>query len=112
MSRDDAALADILRALRRIEDFTQAIDSGSFASDIEKQSAVLHQRLVLGEAVRRLSPDFRERHPSIPWAKMMAMRNLLIHSYDRVDLQIVWDTVEQELPPLLASVEPLLSTDG
>lgn len=73
---------------------------------------MLHQLLIIGEAVRRLSTDFRDRHPSIPWIKMVSMRNRLIHAYDRVNLQIVWNTVEQELPLLLAYFESLPSSEG
>lgn len=110
MSNDRSTLADILLAAQRIGVFTGEIDYVAFARDLEKQSAVLHQLLVLGEAVRRLSPGFRADHPSVPWAKMVAMRNQLIHAYDRVDLSIVWATVQQELPPLVAYVESLPSS--
>ena len=105
MSRDDAALADVLIAARRILQFTRGLDHDAFLRDVEKQSAVLHQLLVLGEAARRLSPTARERHGSIPWRKVVAMRNVLIHAYDQVDLEIVWATIEQELPSLVASLE-------
>lgn len=108
MSRDSATLGDISIACQRIARFKQGFDRAAFLADIEKQSAVLHQLLVVGEAIRRLPPDVRARHPAIPWAKVGAMRNFLIHSYDRVDLDIVWDTIDREVPRLLAYVEPLV----
>lgn len=111
MSRDDATLIDILLAGRRIMQFTRGIDRVAFLGDLEKQSAVLHQFLVLGEAVRRLSPELQRQHAAIPWAKISAMRNMLIHAYDRVDLDIVWHTIEGELPELLISVASLIPAD-
>lgn len=111
MSRDEATLADILLAARRIARFTEGIDQARFLADVEKQSAVLHQLLVLGEAVRRLSRQTRAAHPTIPWQKIASMRNMLIHEYDRVDLNIVWYTVEQEVPALLAYVAGFVPAD-
>jgi uncharacterized protein with HEPN domain len=62
------------------------MDQAGFLSDLKTQSAVLHQLMVLGEAVRRLATGFRESHPEIPWALMAGMRDKLIHAYDAVDL--------------------------
>lgn len=111
MSRDEATLADILLATRRLTRFTQGVDQAAFLADIEKQSAVLHQLLVLGEAVRRLSSEIRAAHPTIPWPKISSMRNTLIHEDDRVDLDLVWFTLEQEVPTRLAYVEGLVLPD-
>jgi uncharacterized protein with HEPN domain len=108
MSRDEAALLDMARALRLIIEFTQQMEEPSFLDDLKTQSAVLHQLLVLGEAVKRLSPEFRARHPEIPWTLIAGMRDNLIHEYDSVDLEEVWRTTERDVPRLLASLEPLL----
>lgn len=90
MSRDGAVLADILLAAERLRRFTRDVEHAAFLIDVEKRSAVLHQLLILGEAVRRLSPALRARHPTIAWQRIASMRNSLIHEYDRVDLDIVW----------------------
>ena len=108
MSRDDAALLDIARSLRLIIEFTREMDESYFLDDLKTQSAVLHQLLVLGEAVKRLSPEFRARHPEIPWVLIAGMRDNLIHEYDSVDLEEVWRTAQRDVPRLLASLEPLL----
>ncbi|MGH2593303.1 MAG: HepT-like ribonuclease domain-containing protein, partial [Anaerolineae bacterium] len=76
--------------------------------DIKTQSAILHQLMVIGEAVKRLSSEFRARHPDIPWALVAGMRDKLIHGYDIVDLNEVWKTAEADVPDLLAWIEPLL----
>lgn len=108
MSRDEATLLDIARSLRLIIEFTREMNESDFLDDVKTQSAVLHQLLVLGEAVKRLSPEFRARHPEIPWVLIAGMRDNLIHEYDSVDLQEVWSTAERDVPRLLASLEPLL----
>jgi uncharacterized protein with HEPN domain len=108
MSRDEATLIDIAHSLRLIIEFTGEMGESTFLDDVKTQSAVLHQLLVLGEAVKRLSRKFRERHPEIPWALIAGMRDNLIHEYDSVDLEEVWSTAERDVPRLLASIEPLL----
>ena len=75
--------------------------------DLKTQSAVLHQLMLFGEGVKRLSDEFRDEHPEIPWRLIAGMRDRLIHSYDEVDLDQVWKTVGEDLPALIASIEPL-----
>ena len=111
MSRDEATLLDIERAARLIIEFTRGTDVQDFLDDVKTQSAVLHQLLVLGEAVKRLSPAFRGRYPSIPWALIAGMRDNLIHEYDTVDLDEVWSTAERDVPRLLLSLNLPLSPD-
>jgi uncharacterized protein with HEPN domain len=64
---------------------------------------------IIGEAARGVSPAFRERHPSIPWRKMAGMRDRLIHGYFDVNLDVVWQTITSDLPPLVSSLEELSS---
>ena len=104
MSRDEATLLDIEQAARLIIEFTRGLDAEVFLDDVKTQSAVLHQLLVLGEAVKRLSPEFRGRHPGVPWALIAGMRDNLIHEYDTVDLDEVWSTAQRDVPRLLLSL--------
>lgn len=67
MSRDETTLLDIVRAARLVLEFKRDMGKATFLKDIKTQSAVLHQLMVMGEAVKRLSQDFRSRHPEIPW---------------------------------------------
>jgi uncharacterized protein with HEPN domain len=112
MSRDNVTLLDIARAARLVLDFTRGTDQVAFFNDLRTQSAVLHQLLVIGEAVRRLSRDFRESYPEMPWSLIAGMRDKLIHSYDQVDLDEVWGTVEKDVPELLSFIEPLLPREN
>jgi uncharacterized protein with HEPN domain len=79
------------------------------ASDSMLAMALTRCLEVLGEAASKLSPETRLRFPSIPVARMIAMRNRLIHAYFDVDLDIVWTTVSADLPPLLPILESALN---
>jgi len=107
MPRDDATLLDILRAARLAVVFKGDLDQSAFLNDLKTQSAILHQLLVLGEAVKRLSEEFRTSHPAMPWRMMAGMRDKLIHAYDAVDLEEVWKTVSIDIPHLITLLAPL-----
>ena len=62
----------------------------------------------LGEAVKRLPPVLRERYPAVPWKLMAGLRDRVSHGYNGIDYQTLWDTVERDLPPLLATIEQML----
>jgi uncharacterized protein with HEPN domain len=112
MSRDDATLVDLARAAGLVREFVQGMDQAAFLVDAKTQSAVLHQLLILGEAAKRLSQEFRDAHPEIPWSLVAGMRDKLIHHYEAVDLGVVWDTIEKNVPELLSIVAPLLPPEG
>ncbi len=71
-------------------------------------SAVMYQIGVIGEAASRLSDEFRASHPTVPWRKIVGMRNVLMHAYHRVDLSEVWRVTTQELPSLIVALDALL----
>ena len=111
MSRDDAVLLDMLIAARRAVDFASGVTREQLRSDLKTQSAFLHQLLVLGEAVKRLSDAFRDSHAQTPWKAVAGMRDRIIHGYDDVDLGEVWRTVDHDLPILISTLEPLVPRD-
>lgn len=111
MSRDDATILDILKAAQLSVEFAANLDQESFYADLKTQSAVVHQLLVLGEAVKRLSNQFREDNPQIPWRLIAGMRDNLIHGYDVVDLEEVWNTIIRDIPKLLHLLEPLVPAE-
>jgi uncharacterized protein with HEPN domain len=108
MRRDEATLLDIVKAARLAIQFIDGMDQSAFPKDVKTQSAVLHQLLVLGEAVKRLSSEFRAKNPQVPWSLIAGMRDRLIHEYNEVDLAEVWRTTQRDIPDLLQAIEPLL----
>lgn len=105
MPKDEAYLLDILMAARAVVRFTEPVDYESFIANEEKYEAVIRKFEIIGEAARRLSPEIREQIPEIPWRLLTAMRNVLIHDYDNVDLRIVWETAHKDVPALIARLE-------
>ncbi len=112
MQRDQATLLDIVKAAQLVGLFVQDMVKDSFLQDVKTQSAVQHQLMVIGEAVKRLSQPFRDQHSTIPWSLIAGMRNHLIHGYDTVDLDEVWTTATRDIPALVTELEPLLPSNS
>jgi uncharacterized protein with HEPN domain len=88
--------------------FAQGVDREQLASDILRQSAILYQISIMGEATKRLSREFRELHSEVPWDDVAEMRDIIAHQYDRLDLDIVWQVIQRNIPELLHMITPLL----
>ncbi len=106
MGRDDAYLLDILLMAKDARDFTRQHSRKSFAADRQCQYAVIRCLEVIGEVSKRLSPETMNRFKSVEWSAMARMRDMLIHSYGKVDLDDVWNTVTQDIPQLIKALEP------
>lgn len=111
MDRDEASLLDIANAAKRITRFVEGVTREAFEHNEEKQSAVVYQIAVIGEATKRLSQNVRRQHADIPWSQMAGMRDRLMHGYDRINVDRVWEVTIQEIPILLAGIEPLLPVE-
>jgi uncharacterized protein with HEPN domain len=101
-------LSHILQAIERIERHTSDVDEMGFLSSELIQDAVIRNLEIIGEAannVLREDASFATKHPDIPWQVMYAMRNRLSHAYDKVDMEIVWKTIQRDLPELYRLVQ-------
>ena len=102
-------LTDIRDAIDRILDYTSK-ERGDFIAGPRTQDAVGRDIEIIGEATRGVSDATRSAHPEIPWRDMADMRNKVIHDYFRTDLEVVWDVVTNDLPPLRQQIDGLLAT--
>ena len=108
MRRDDAWLLDMLLAARRAVRFAAPLTFSEFENDDLHQLAILKSVEIIGEAASRISEETKAGHPDIPWAEIIGLRNRLVHAYFAIQLDIVWQTVQEDLPPLIAQIEPLV----
>ena len=102
-------VADILDSIEKIEEFTSGMSFEDFAGDNKTVYAVIRALEIIGEAAKRISEAMREQYPSVPWWEMAATRDKLIHGYIGVDLKVIWQTLEADLPPLKARMVRILS---
>ena len=112
MRRDEAYLLDILIAARKASALVEGMTWEAFAESELHQNAVIRLLEVLGEATTHVSQSTREDHPEIPWTEMIGMRHRLIHEYFRVDLRVVWETVQRDLPELIVLVATLVPPEN
>jgi len=100
-------LRDILEAIAAIDRYRDR-DRSAFEQDELLQVWFLRHLQIIGEAARRLPEEIRNLAPDIPWHKIIGMRNILVHGYFEIDLDVVWDAVQQDVPLLKPAVEALL----
>jgi uncharacterized protein with HEPN domain len=106
MRQDGERLQDILEAIGQIERYALR-GKDAFQTDELVQIWMVHHLQVIGEAAA-ISEDLQARHPEVPWALIIAFRNVLVHEYFRIDLETVWRILEQDLPGLKLSVASIL----
>ena len=99
---------DILEAIARIERYVEGLTLEQFRTDQKTVDAVVRNLEVIGEAVRYLPTDLESLPDDVPWADIAGMRNILIHQYFGVDLEIIWQTLTQDLPALRGKLQKLL----
>lgn len=111
MKDDRVYLRHILDAIGKIESYV-AVGRDAFMAASYWQDAVIRQLEIIGEATRRLSPDFRSRHTEVPWRRMAGLRDILIHDYMGVRLPAVWEVTQTDLPVLKSEVQRILEEWG
>ncbi len=108
--RDQRILcSDILDRIGRIERYT-ALGRDVFLSSELRQDGVIRSFEVIGEVVKRFDPDLIAQYPQVPWSDFAGFRDILIHQYHRIRLDLVWDFSQEDLPLLKSAVEAILST--
>jgi uncharacterized protein with HEPN domain len=111
MNTDAVYLAHILECIRRIEANTAA-GRDTFLASHTLQDAVLRNLQTMTEATQRLSGDLKTQHPHIPWIQIAAFRNILVHNYLGIDLNVVWTVIQRDVPPLKQTILEIQANDS
>ena len=101
-------IRDILDAIAEIQKFTHGMDFETFKGDDKSIRAVEMNFIIIGEAANQIPEEIEEKYSVIPWHLMRAMRNRVVHAYFEVDEKLMWDTIQNDLPPLVPELEKLL----
>ena len=109
-ARSQAALLDMANAMNAIEEFVEGKSFEDYQTHLLLRSAVERQLEILGEAANRLKPAFQTAHSEIDWSGVVGLRNVIIHQYDELDTEEVWEIATERVPLLLKQIQPVLSS--
>ena len=107
MKNDRERILDMQEAILRVEKYATR-GKRAFENDELIQNWIIHHLQIIGEAAARVTQEFREQYPDIPWTQIVGMRNILVHNYFGVDTEIVWSVVEKDIPELKEHIEQIL----
>ena len=110
MSRDlGLYLQDICDCIDKIKGYTKGVDYHGLVQDTKTLDAVTHNLLIIGEATKQIPDSLRRQYPEIPWRQVAGLRDVIAHTYFKVNTQIVWDIIQTELEPLHKAIVLMLN---
>lgn len=113
MPRDyRTSFEDMLYSLSRIRTLTSGMPYSEFSKEVTIQEAVIRNLEIIGEAAKNVPEEVRFRYPRIDWARMAGLRDILIHQYFGIDLEIIWDIINSKLPGLEDQMRQILTAEG
>jgi uncharacterized protein with HEPN domain len=112
MLHDESYLLDILIAAQDVRDLSAGLSWDEFKTSRLHQLAISKTLEMIGEAASKISSETKAAHPEIPWNDIVGMRNRLVHDYLRVNLLKLWDTIQNDITPLIDSIEPLVPKEN
>jgi uncharacterized protein with HEPN domain len=101
-------IQDILESIAKIQRYVSGVDFETFENDEEVMDAVIHNLTVIGEAANHIPDEVTNYHPEIPWRQMIDLRNFSVHAYWNLHPSVIWDTIQNDLPPLVEALRNLL----
>jgi uncharacterized protein with HEPN domain len=105
-------IEDILTCAQNIQDFTSGMTFESFLKDPRTIRAAAFEFTTIGETARCIPVEIQERHPEVPWGKMQGIRNVLVHGYFRLDEEILWKAVQEDIPRLISALKKLILSEN
>ena len=108
----DVYFKDMVDAMQNIEEYTEGLDFKGLKDNKLIRDAVIRNLEVIGEAVKNIPKEIRDKHPEIKWREIAGLRDRLIHKYFEVDLEIVWDIIKNKLPELKTKISAIYQTGG
>tara|TARA_R100001143_G_C3361009_1_gene135767 strand:- start:10005 stop:10349 length:345 start_codon:yes stop_codon:yes gene_type:complete len=109
--KPDVYLQDILESIEHIQRFLLDVSEDEFYENVEKQDAVLRRLEIIGEAVKHLPEEIRVNNPNVPWRQIAGMRDIIIHEYFGVTLEMIWIVASEDIAELKETVEKILSSN-
>lgn len=106
--RDRERLDHILTAIKRVEEYTDGLTETQLNSDLLHLHATVYNIQIIGEAVYKLSLEFKDNHPQTPWKIIEKMRHILVHDYYQINKDILWSVITEDLPTLKVQIQQYL----
>lgn len=106
--KDETRLRHMLAQAQKLVARAKTMQRAQLDQDNDLAAALAWRLSIIGEAASRISQDVRDAHTEVPWTQMVGMRHRLIHGYDSIDLEVVWQTIQTDLPPLIAAIQNIL----
>lgn len=107
MKNIETLVSDMIHAIESIESY-HVFSLEAFLNDEKTQDAIMFNIIILGEAANRIGQEFQEKHPEIPWSSIIGTRNVIVHGYDQIKLQIVWDILTKDLSSLKNKLQSII----
>lgn len=101
-------LMHIIESIQFIEDYTKGLTFEDFKNSQEKQDSIFMRLTIIGEATKNVPDDIKAKHKDIPWGDMAGLRDVIVHNYFGVELEDIWKTIKEDLPPVKKQVKGLL----
>lgn len=98
----------LIENIERVQGFVRGMSYEAFCGDEKTIFAAITCFSIIGEAAKLVPPEIKNAHDEIPWSQMTRMRNVLVHEYDHIDMEVVWSTIKEDLPSVLPKLKQLL----